>query len=331
MPMPKKSLVLQTMTLLQQRGAKSLELAREAIHEEQIQHKPLAEALQYFADETFPFILHPGLLSAYCEAVGGNPNDVIHIGAAMTLLVAAADIHDDIIDESTVKNGKPTVHGKFGRDIAVLAGDGFLIKGVYLLHEAIRDLPDDQSNCILQLLKQAFFNLSSTEAEEAKLRGNISISGKEYLELLKRKTAVSKVTAEIGALLGNASLDEVRALGEIGATIGLLSCLRDEFIDVYEADELRNRFTNEILPLPILNVFQNPQKKAQIIEQLTPGKLTKKKSEKIADLVLSAEETEELRNYMQFLIASSLRSASQLRGEKKLLLLLLQSAVEDLT
>jgi geranylgeranyl pyrophosphate synthase len=105
---PKKSLVKQTVALLRRRGQKSLKIARQSIQQEQIRHKPLADALRYFAESSFPDVMHPGLLSVYCEAVGGNPDETIQVGAAMTLLVAAADIHDDLVDESTVKNGKPT-------------------------------------------------------------------------------------------------------------------------------------------------------------------------------------------------------------------------------
>lgn len=328
--MPKKSLVLQTIALLQERGAKSLEIAHKTIHEEQIQHQLLADALQYFADETFRYVMHPGLLSVYCEAVGGNPDDTTEVGAAMTLLVSAADIHDDIVDESTVKNGKPTVLGKFGRDIAILAGDAFLIKGVYLLHEATASLQKTRRDEVLRLVKQAFFDLSSVEADEAKLRGNVDLSGQEYLALLKRKTAVSQATAKIGAVLGNATLDGVQMLGEIGFTVGLLSTLRDEFIDVYEPDELANRFKNEILPLPVLNVFQDPEKKEQLVQLFKEGRMTKRKAEEIAKAVLEARENEELKKEMQSLIEKDLRSTSQLRGVKKPLQLVLKSIIEDL-
>ena len=111
------------------------------------------------------------------------------------------------------------------------------------------------------MIKQAFFDLSSAEAEEATYRGNIDLSGREYLELIKRKTAVSEATARIGAILGNATTNEVQTLGEIGRIIGLLSTMRDEFIDVFEPEELATELTNEILPLPVLNVFQDPKKR----------------------------------------------------------------------
>jgi geranylgeranyl pyrophosphate synthase len=248
----------------------------------------------------------------------------------MTLLVAAADIHDDIVDGSMAKNGKPTVLGKFGKDVAVLAGDAFLMKGLYLLHEVTINLDIAQRNAMLKLIKQAFFDLSSAEADEATIRGNIDLSVGEYYNLLKRKTAVSEATAKIGAILGNGTEKEVQTFGEIGVIVGLLSTMRDEFIDVYEPDELMNRFVNEILPLPVLNVFQDPKKKAQLVQLLKEGKLTEKKAEKILNIVMEAKETDKLKNEIQLLIDNGLRSTSQLRGAEKPLQLLLESTVEDL-
>lgn len=326
----KKSLVEQTVALLRKRGKKSLEIALQSIQQEQIRHKPLEEAMRYFADEVFPHVMQPGLLSIYCEAVGGNPDETVQVGAAMVMLVAAADIHDDLVDESVVKNEKPTVLGKYGKDIAVLAGDAFLIKGIYLLDEATLKLPLGKRNAILKLIKQAFFDLSSAEAEEAMLRGNINLPGQKYLDLIKQKTAVSEATAKIGAILGDGTTERVQMLGEIGQTIGLLSAMRDEFIDMFEPNELFNRFTNEILPLPILNVFKDSEKKDQIIKLLKKGKLTKKRTERIVDIVMEAKETMQMQKEMQFRIREGIRIYLTLPNVEKTLRLLLESLAEDL-
>ncbi len=320
----------QTVALLRKRGKKSIEIARQSIQQEQIRHKPLEDAMRYFADEAFPQVMHPGLLSIYCEAVGGKPDETVQVGAAMVLLVAAADIHDDLVDESAFKNEKLTVLGKYGKDIAVLAGDAFLIKGIYLLDEATAKLPRGKRNAILKLIKQAFFDLSSAEAEEATLRGNINLPGHKYLDLIKQKTAVSEATARIGAILGDGTADRVQMLGEIGQTIGLLSTMRDEFIDMFEPNELFNRFTNEILPLPILNVFKDTEKKDQIIKLLRKGKLTKKRTERIVDIVMEAKETDELKKEMQFLIREGIRNCSTLTNVEETLRLLLESSAENL-
>src|SRR3972149_1980458 len=113
----KEKLTERTVALLRERGQKAIAVSRQSILQEKIQYKPLRDALCYFIDEVFCDVFQPGLLSLYCEAVGGDPNETTQTGAAMVLLVGAADLHDDIIDQSTTKNSKPTVFGKFGQDI----------------------------------------------------------------------------------------------------------------------------------------------------------------------------------------------------------------------
>ena len=326
----KKSLVKQTFALLRKRGKKSLEIAQRSIEEDEIKHQPLGDALRYFADEMFAHIGHPGLLSVYCEAVGGDPDKTIQIGAAMVMLVSAADIHDDLIDESMVKNGKRTLLGKYGKDVAILAGDAFLMKGMYLLDDAILKFSMNKRNAVLKLIKQAFFNLSSAEAEEAAFRGNIDLSGRAFFELIKGKSAVSETTGKIGAVLADGTEKDLQTLGEVGYIVGLLSTIRDEFIDVFEPDELKNRFNREILPLPLLYVFQDLEKKNRILELIRADKITKKNTEEIVRIVMEAKETKELKNEMRLLVERGLASVATLRGEKEPLRLLIESSAEDL-
>ena len=80
-----------------------MELSKQAVLAEQIKYEPLREALRYFMEELCYDASHPTLLSLACEAVGGNPDATTDIGAALVLLAGAADIHDDIIDQSLTK------------------------------------------------------------------------------------------------------------------------------------------------------------------------------------------------------------------------------------
>ena len=320
----------QVSAILRQRGQSALETSKRAILKERINHQPLQEALYYFIDEVWPKILHPGLLSIYCEAVGGDPKETMQVGAAMVLLVGAADLHDDIIDQSKVKNFKPTVFGKFGKDIAILAGDALLIEGMYLLHSALEGFPKNKRTEILELVKQAFFDLSSAEADEAVFRGSIDLPGEQYLEIIKKKVAVAEATAKIGAILGDGTVEQVETLADYGRTLGLLLTIRDEFIDVFESDELVNRARNEILPLPVLYAFQDPTKKDVILQLLKGRKLTSEKTDKIVDIVTDANETQELKREMKRLVQRGLRNASSLEVCGKMLELLLESTVEDL-
>ena len=326
----KETLVQQTLTLLRERGKKALEVAKQSLQQEEISYQPLQEALNYFIEEVFKDVMQPGLLSLYCQAVGGKPCDTTQVGAAIVLLVGAADLHDDIIDGSATKNQKPTVLGKFGKSVTILAGDALLIKGVYLLHKAIEDFHKKKAKAILELIEQAFFSLSSAEAEEAGHAGKNDLSSEEFLGIIKRKLAVAEATGKIGALIGNGTVDDVETLGDLGRILGLLNTLRDEFIDVFEPEELANRFEKEILPLPVLSVFRDLVKREKIMRLLENGKITNDKIEKILDIVMDANETRELKQIMRSEISKAITQLPRLKDCREAFILLLESSLEDL-
>ena len=325
-----KKLMEQVQMLLRERGQEAFEIAKNAILKEKIIRELVYEALRYFMEESWYDVQHPALLSLACEAVGGNPDATIHIGAAMVLLTGAADIHDDIIDKSKTKGSKPTVFGKFGKDIALLTGDALLFKGLILLHEACNKLPEKQGRAILNLTKQAFFEIGNAEAKEASLKGNFDLDWREYRNVIETKAAVAGITARIGAILGGGNSEEIDTLGHYGKTLGILMTIRDDFIDLFEPDELRNRAENECLPLPILYAFRNTRKKSEIVRLLGRDKITEEETEEILDLVMDMKEVQELKKEMQLLIKKEENLLSHIKRNKNVFMLLLQSTSEDL-
>ncbi|MCK4474666.1 polyprenyl synthetase family protein, partial [Candidatus Bathyarchaeota archaeon] len=202
--------------LLEKRGRKAYEIAKEQILNEEIAYEPIREALQYFIQELWHNFQHPALLSLTCESVGGKTENTTSIGVALILLTGAADIHDDIVDQSETKGSKPTVFGKFGIDIALLTGDALLLKGCTLLQKACECLPKKQGEAITNLVKEAFFEIGIAEAKEATFKGNWDLDPEEYLDIIRMKAAIADVTARIGAIIGGGSSDEIEALGKYG-------------------------------------------------------------------------------------------------------------------
>lgn len=318
----------QVIAIFKERGHEALELARQLMRQEKMEFKPLQDALRYFM-ERWNDILHPALLSLACEAVGGNPKSTIHIGAAIVMLAGGADIHDDIIDQSTTKGGKTTVFGKFGKDIAILAGDALLFQGSYVLQKATESLPPEKRQTILDAMKQAYFEITSAEAQEASLRRNFDLSGQEFLGIIKRKVSAGEASTRIGAILGGGTPAEIEALADYGRTTGTLMTIRDEFVDMFEPEELENRAKHECLPLPILLTFNDPDKKKQILK-LLEGELTEDKVEKILDLTLDSKEVRDLKNDMKRTIQEEKQRLSVLENCKETLELILKSSLEEL-
>jgi geranylgeranyl pyrophosphate synthase len=319
----------QVKVILKERGIPALEASRQYVLQDQSEYGPLREALSYFMEDVWCDLLHPALISIACEAVGGTGDDTISFGAAIVLLAAAADIHDDVIDQSAIKEHKPTIFGKFGKDIAILAGDALLLKGLYLLHEVCSSLPKSKSKDILETVKRTFFEISSGETEETTLRGKIDISKQAYLNIVRKKVAAAEATMRIGAILGNGAEQDVALMGHYGRTLGILLALRDEFVDVFEPDEIKNRFEQECLPLPILLALHDDSKRSTLLKLLT-NQITEESVEKILDLSVDDKETRALTTEMKSWVDQEIISLSSIKRCKEILEILLQATLENL-
>lgn len=311
--MGSRKLIERIKELLEERARKAYEAAKEDVLNEEIDYEPLRDALQYFIQELWHDSLHPALLSLSCESVGGKPENTTSIGAALVLLTGAADIHDDIIDQSGIKGAKPTVLGKFGRDIALLVGDALLLKGFTLLSKACETLPKEQRKKIMELVKEAFFEIGIAEAKETSLRGNWNLAPEEFLAIIEMKATIVDASSRIGAILGAGSFEQIEAFGKYGRTLGTLVILREEFINMFEPDELRNRAENECLPLPILYAFRNPEAKDRIIKLLRKKELTQDDAVEIAEIITATKEDQTLANKMKHMMEEGKKSLMMLK------------------
>ncbi len=314
--------------ILQEKGHVAVELARERILEEHLEYAPLNDALRYFIRD-WNDVLHPALVWLSCEAVGGEPDKTVHMGAALVLLAGGADIHDDVIDESLIKGAERTIFGKFGKDIAILVGDTLLIKGAYLLHEACENLEATKRKKILDIVKEAFIEISNSEAREAGLRGRMDVPKQKYLDIIRHKVAAGEAAARIGALMGNGTQEEVEALASFGRSFGVLMSVRDEFIDIFEQDELLNRIDKEVLPLPIMVTLADESRRAELL-QLLNGKITDSEVEKIVEIVTAGREGLILVSEMRQITEDVSHRIQILRCCKEDFELLAAAALEDL-
>jgi len=293
--MKTEKLIVQVNRLLTKRSKKALELAKKEILREKRESKEINDAFKYYA-KVWKDVVHPGLISIACEAVGGKADDTTSLQVAMLLLTAGFDVHDDVIDESKTKYGKPTVYAKFGKDITLLVGDAFLMKALVLLHKLEKEFSTEKMDAIWNIINSLFFELGDAEALEASLKSNVDISAEECYRILKMKASTFEAHMRIGAIIGGGEQDVVDLIGNYGRTLGILGSIREDFIDIFEAEEIQNRFRNECLPLPVLYAFKNRQTKKAILKHLSKRKITDDDTEKIVDIILNEEYVERFRN-----------------------------------
>lgn len=271
-----KNIIEQMQKIFQERGSKALEMAQKEVLQERVECREVREALDYFMTQYWQGLARPTLLSLVCEAVGGDPDLTTPTAVSMILISGAMDIHDDIIDESRVKRKRPTIFGKFGKNIALLAGDALMFKGLLLLNQSLENTSRDKRRAIIETIREMFFQLGDAEALELKFRRRLDVTPEEYLRIVEKKAADVEAHTRIGAILGSGTQEEIETLGRYGRLLGMIIILGDDMMDSWDVDELRHRLQKEHLPLPLLHAMQNSKMKNMVTSLFSEKKITKK-------------------------------------------------------
>jgi geranylgeranyl pyrophosphate synthase len=298
--------------LLKRYGKKAAEQARKCILDELFQDKVVSDALRYFVCNYWKDYATPTLLSLSYEAVRGDSKSLVDIAPSLILINGAVDIHDDIVDHSMQKDGRLTVYGKFGKEVALLVGDALLIKGFLMLTMACRRLDGEKREEIMNVLKQGLFEIGEAEVTELRCRGATGIKPKDYLKIMRKKAADVEALMRLGAMLANAKKSEVEALGEYGRILGLISILRDDIIDMTLQEELRHRLEYECLPLPLLYALQDAELHAELLKLISNR--IKTRSEYTRVLSLAAQGLEKAANYINELAVEGKSSTLNVKG-----------------
>jgi geranylgeranyl pyrophosphate synthase len=148
--------------------------------------------------------------------------------------------------------------------------------------------------------------------------------------MINTKAAVSEATARIGAVIGGGSPDEIEILAGFGRAFGVLMTLKDEFIDMFEVEEMKNRVHGEWLPLPILYSFKDPQKAQKLIDLLKGQEIIEEVLERVLDVVLESKETAELKAFMKTMILEQLERLQSIKFNRDKLTIMLECAIEAL-
>jgi geranylgeranyl pyrophosphate synthase len=161
-----------------------------------------------------------------CLAAGAPPPEtdgVVRAAVAVELVHDASLVHDDVLDGSALRRGRPTVIATGGRRAAAATGD-------LLFSRAFAELALGRSAEAISLLSRATSSLAEGELMQLADAFDVSVSVDRYLERCRLKTAVLfRAACELGALEGGGP---VEALGSFGERIGVAFQVLDDVLDV---------------------------------------------------------------------------------------------------
>ena len=174
--------------------------------------------------------IRPLMTLAACEMFSGNASIALPQAVAIELFHNFTLVHDDIMDNASLRRNQPTVFNKFGIATAILSGDLLMIKAAQYLNQCEADLVAEVNSV---------FNKTAIEVCEGQqldmdfeLRNDVTVD--EYLKMIELKTAVLLgCSFQIGGLLGGANTEEQKHLFEFGKQLGIAFQLQDDWLDTF--------------------------------------------------------------------------------------------------
>lgn len=160
-----------------------------------------------------------------------NLKYLLPMAAAVELMHTATLVHDDAIDKSLVRRGKPTIYQKWGEEAAVLLGD-------YLFARAGESVSDTQSSRVIKLFSQTLATISSGELKQLRDAFKLEQALEDYFQRISRKTAsLFTLATESGAILSQAPEKSVKSLKEYGHNLGIAFQIVDDILDFTSTSE----------------------------------------------------------------------------------------------
>jgi octaprenyl-diphosphate synthase len=169
--------------------------------------------------------IRPRLLLLFAEALGFDGPERHELAAVVEFIHTATLLHDDVVDESSMRRGRATANSMFGNAASVLVGD-FLYSRAFQMMVAVNRLR------VLDVLADATNVIAEGEVLQLMNMHDPDLAVADYLQVIRFKTAkLFEASARLGAVLANAEPQVEEACASFGRALGTAFQLVDDLLD----------------------------------------------------------------------------------------------------
>jgi len=165
------------------------------------------------------------------DALGGANDGLYDLGASIEIIHSFTLVHDDIMDNDSVRRGRPAVHIAYDHPTAINAGDAMLAVAFEVLAES-KHYDDEHFRDLVRIVGSMVRQVSEGQQEDMSFEEREDVSEAEYLHMISGKTAAMFTTcSRTGALLAGADSATIETMAQWGENVGLCFQLMDDLID----------------------------------------------------------------------------------------------------
>jgi octaprenyl-diphosphate synthase len=226
--------------------------------------------------------LRPALLLLMCGALGYKGEQRLNLAAVVEFIHTATLLHDDVVDESTLRRGRKTANEAFGNPASVLVGD-------FLYSRAFQMMVDAGDMRIMRTLSEATNVIAEGEVQQLMNMHDASLSEEDYVRVIRSKTAkLFEASARLAALLSQSPPEVEAACADYGQALGTAFQVIDDVLD-YDGDvaEMGKNLGDDLregkVTLPLIIAMQRgTEQERQTLQQAIKTGGTEKMAEIVA-------------------------------------------------
>ena len=226
--------------------------------------------------------LRPALLLLLCGALGYKGEQRLNLAAVVEFIHTATLLHDDVVDESTLRRGRETANEAFGNPASVLVGD-------FLYSRAFQMMVDAGDMRIMRTLAEATNVIAEGEVQQLMNMHDASLSEEDYVRVIRSKTAkLFEASARLAALLSQSPPEVEAACADYGQALGTAFQVIDDVLD-YDGDvaEMGKNLGDDLregkVTLPLIIAMQRgTEQERQTLQQAIETGGTEKMAEIVA-------------------------------------------------
>ncbi len=198
------------------------------------QHFPSQPATLYEPSEYFLKIggkrIRPVLCLLGNELFSDLHPDAFLAAKAVELFHNFSLVHDDMMDEASLRRGQPTVHTKYDANTALLVGDIMVIRA----YEYLQPIQSNHLSKILGLFNQTAREVCEGQQLDMDYAKKATVTIDEYIHMITLKTSVLLAASlEMGAIIGGAGENNCKHLYEFGKKLGIAFQIQDDYLDAF--------------------------------------------------------------------------------------------------
>ena len=266
-----------------------------------------------FTSKTWHDPFTPAMMNLSCQAVGGNPKATQEIAIAMSLMNFSFRTWDDIIDKTMDRKLKPTTVGKYGTNIALIIGGLASAKAFTILNEVRLDFR--KRGTISSLFWKYWAKMAEVESSNLK-SSQVMNTSKDKLQKIEGEAINLRTCLQIGAIVGNGTSREVKALSTYGQCLGeIVELLKDVQVSINLTLELEEKLKNRSLPYAILRAKEESeilQNRLNLFDRSSD--ISSNEIKEIVDLTVQTGVLNQINRLVEELIRKSEKSLDDLKN-----------------